>query len=565
MGERVLVGMGDSEAERWREKYLHLMEVEEERLVVLRRGLVCVSLAVDNVDSHLEKRLHELRELLRSNVDTKSLAPLVDQIEEAVRKLDQRRSHGKEQQRERFIALLEALQPLASSRKQRRQVKDFRSRLDSDETLETASLLTEYLSLLKSLLKDYLTDNESGGKGFLSRIWGGAKVAKAPLVQSEEVDDLSEEKPVSAAEALRPEQFEIGEASASPGAEREEVRERVGEILRGLLDRLGSVMESERREELQQRWQEGVEWNRLPELLDETVGFMMGVSAAKAREYEAFLLGLSRRLVEVHQFLQARRGQDEEVSVSSQQFNASMKQELDGLRHSVAEAGNIAEVKNVIEIRLDDIVALVDEYQEQELQRGQNLQAEVQELESRLRQMEKESQKLRESVRAERLRAQQDVLTGLPNRQAWIERSELEYQRWQRYRTPLSFLVVDVDLFKQVNDTYGHLAGDKVLRLVARSLQNAMRQTDFIARFGGEEFVALLPQTAMAAAMVAAEKLRSAVETCPFHFAGTPVVVTISLGVAEFASGDTIEQVLDRADQRLLRAKEAGRNRVVGE
>ena len=122
--------------------------------------------------------------------------------------------------------------------------------------------------------------------------------------------------------------------------------------------------------------------------------------------------------------------------------------------------------------------------------------------------------------------------------------------------------MLDLDHFKRINDGYGHLAGDKVLKIIATQLRKRLRPNDFIARFGGEEFVMLMPATSMAVGMQLANTLRAAIEACPFHFKGEPVTVTVSIGLAAFKPGERSDQVLKRADQALYRAKAAGRNTI---
>lgn len=134
--------------------------------------------------------------------------------------------------------------------------------------------------------------------------------------------------------------------------------------------------------------------------------------------------------------------------------------------------------------------------------------------------------------------------------------------RWRRYGGELLLAVLDVDLFKGINDRFGHLAGDKVLRLIAAELARRLRKTDFIARYGGEEFVVLLPSTPLDGGQQVLEALRRAVEACPFHFRGERVTITVSIGLAAFQAEEAPEQVFERADQALYRAKREGRNRL---
>jgi len=177
--------------------------------------------------------------------------------------------------------------------------------------------------------------------------------------------------------------------------------------------------------------------------------------------------------------------------------------------------------------------------------------------------MEQEALGYREHLEEQRQKALIDPLTGLPNRAAWTEQVEREMLDWQESGGHLAMAILDLDHFKRINDSYGHLAGDKVLKIVADQLRKRLRARDFIARFGGEEFVLLLPQTSPATAAQVAEALRAAIEACPFHFKGERVVITTSIGLSAFRSGERGDQVLKRADAALYRAKDQGRNRVL--
>lgn len=156
--------------------------------------------------------------------------------------------------------------------------------------------------------------------------------------------------------------------------------------------------------------------------------------------------------------------------------------------------------------------------------------------------------------------ANSDGLTGLQNRRRTTERLEAEIARARRYGTKLSLLLCDVDHFKQVNDQFGHNVGDEVLVRVAATLSETLRQVDLVGRWGGEEFLVLLPDTDGEGARVVAERLRKAVESLP-PFPGGPSKVTSSIGIASYNGEDNSAVFVDRADQALYRAKKAGRNR----
>jgi len=157
-----------------------------------------------------------------------------------------------------------------------------------------------------------------------------------------------------------------------------------------------------------------------------------------------------------------------------------------------------------------------------------------------------------------------DGLTGIRNRR-WLDQTLPRLiERHRRDKRPLAILVVDVDHFKRFNDSFGHHAGDRVLSAVARVLTDTIRPTDFVARFGGEEFVVVLTDADGANARRVAERLRTAVSQATFHTAdGTALPsVTISLGLAEIAPHEDMQALFARADAALYRAKERGRNRV---
>ena len=157
-----------------------------------------------------------------------------------------------------------------------------------------------------------------------------------------------------------------------------------------------------------------------------------------------------------------------------------------------------------------------------------------------------------------------DALTGLSVRGHFMERAREELTRSKRHGLVCSLLMTDLDLFKQKNDTYGHLVGDVVLREVARLLQRHLREIDLIARYGGEECMLLLIETGIEQALSIAERLKQLVGVHPIRAYDEVLMQTISIGVAEFPSqAQTLEALIERADQALYAAKRAGRNRVV--
>ncbi len=180
----------------------------------------------------------------------------------------------------------------------------------------------------------------------------------------------------------------------------------------------------------------------------------------------------------------------------------------------------------------------------------------------RLMQLETEVLELRQALERERHCANIDALTGIANRRAYQRRLEEERALSRREHKRLSLVVWDIDRFKSINDRYGHKVGDQVIACVARKISQRLRKSDFIARFGGEEFVALLSDCDAVGARELAEGLRKEIAACSIEIEGFRVNVTVSCGIAELAQNEDDAKLFARADEALYRAKGAGRNRV---
>jgi diguanylate cyclase (GGDEF)-like protein len=156
-----------------------------------------------------------------------------------------------------------------------------------------------------------------------------------------------------------------------------------------------------------------------------------------------------------------------------------------------------------------------------------------------------------------------DHLTGVANRRAFFEAAEVELKRWRRAPRPLALITLDADHFKQINDTYGHPAGDAVLRDLAGALNEAVREMDIVARIGGEEFAILLPSADLSTAESIAERIRREVADRMVEWEGCKIHYTVSIGVSMMHDGMTgMDSMLRHADAAMYAAKRNGRNRV---
>lgn len=158
--------------------------------------------------------------------------------------------------------------------------------------------------------------------------------------------------------------------------------------------------------------------------------------------------------------------------------------------------------------------------------------------------------------------AMRDELTGVYNRHYFNEYADYMIKQANQQNLSLFALMMDVDKFKRLNDTYGHVVGDSILRRMAQLISDEVRKTDCFARFGGEEFVLFIPDTSIEYSELIAERIRYVVEQTVFTHQGKRIPVTISLGVTRYLKGDTLSTFIDRADQALYHSKNTGRNKV---
>lgn len=182
-------------------------------------------------------------------------------------------------------------------------------------------------------------------------------------------------------------------------------------------------------------------------------------------------------------------------------------------------------------------------------------------LQVRLDQAELELKQQSQELAGYMSEARTDSLTDLPNRRAFDDDLAARFAQWRRYGTPISVLMIDIDHFKQFNDTYGHLAGDAVLGEVARVLRESMRRSDVVTRFGGEEFAIILPNTTVNDACIAAANMLRVLRETTLRYERKDLHVTVSCGVAQACTGDTSVSLIKRADEALYASKRNGRDR----
>ncbi|MEJ1964291.1 MAG: diguanylate cyclase [Gammaproteobacteria bacterium] len=315
--------------------------------------------------------------------------------------------------------------------------------------------------------------------------------------------------------------------------------------------------------ELRSRKHDTLDIHELADLLERVTRFATEQRAQVQKEkleLENIVQQLAARLEEISLHLTSELADRSAGQDDCEQLSTRVTDEVKQLRLTAESVTEIASLRQQLAARLDAISDHFTAFRSREETRVRTYRDRVTRMRTRIAVLERESRTLHENLREEQRMGMIDALTGIPNRAAYDDRIEEEYKRWKRFARPVSILAWDIDRFKTINDAYGHKAGDKVLRVIGQHLARHVRDTDFVGRYGGEEFVMLLVGTDTSEAKVVAEKIRQEISQLGFHFHDHPVAITACCGITGFTGDDTPDAAFDRADKALYRAKEAGRN-----
>lgn len=304
------------------------------------------------------------------------------------------------------------------------------------------------------------------------------------------------------------------------------------------------------------------DWTTLDSLAAETIILIQKRLDKEKGQFEYYLNKLNEQLRQINELILKDQDSVTELNALNDALDRNVNEQLDKARLELGKATSIDQLQQTLDASLESLTEVIVSFKQQTDARMMEMQGNQQQLASQIKTLQENNLKLIKQVALERELSTRDPLTQLPNRQGFDQKLKEEMARSQRYQQPLSVALIDVDYFKRINDEFGHLAGDKVLKILAKEMKSQVRQSDYLARFGGEEFVLILPQTDLEQAEQALDKMRLHISQCPFNFQGKPVQITISSGIAQHYSDETPDLVLHRADKAMYQSKEAGRNRT---
>lgn len=605
----------------WKQKYLASLEQLEaqerewsELESLLRLAVRRLSLAAEGNDPVLDDQLAKIREVVGNHDNNSQLASLIDDISRRIKRLDQQPSGdgiAVSSFADSLATVFDSIEwPKGVRRKAQGVNKFIRASRDWQQVettlAEFASLITESFAWVandgdkdglqaqptatKSKKRDTgeiaaletTRSSESSDKQLspsATRILLDLlDQARVPDSQSSDIKALRAR--ISAAreeEVLRA--LAVDVRALLSGSGRQATAElqprshpdiaRIQEVLIQLLDYLGLPEDLlPQANELEAKLGQELDSGQLTTIL-QTVADLVSQLRSRVdeekRELEGFLIQLTNRLQDLGQHLQVARSQQRASIDNRRELDEVVRSQVKDIESSMHEASSLDHLKVAVQEHLDTIRSDLDTYRRNEEQSQARMEREVKTLTSRLEEMETECQQLRDRAQREHMQAVTDALTGTFNRSAYETRLTQEYARWKRYETPLALLLWDIDGFKEINDSYGHAAGDNALKLIAGVLKENLRDADFIARYGGDEFTAILSETNLETALVVAEKVRAAILDSQFHHNGTPVAIALSCGIASIQLEDTSDTLFQRADAALYKAKRSGKNRCISE
>jgi len=337
----------------------------------------------------------------------------------------------------------------------------------------------------------------------------------------------------------------------------------VGTALSELLDQL-RLLEPEdgRVETVRDGLSRIASMDELEMVLGEALNLIVDVAGqiVEEREYtEQFLSQLRLHLKSLEEGISGSI--DVEASLENvDKIQVEVGGEVSGIEAAVNENNDLDVLKKIIRTRAERLTAKVADYVETEKKQLEEARDRIEDLTRQTQVMNAEVEGLRHQLMEKQQVLALDPLTGVANRGGFDKRMDEELARSQRIGFPLSLLLIDIDKFKLVNDTFGHKAGDRVLQTIAKLMSGRVRDTDYIARYGGDEFVILLPGTSAQDARAVAQGFCDAVKRCGFHSRGQSVDVSLSIGIAELKENEASDAFFERADVAMYDVKNKGRD-----
>jgi diguanylate cyclase (GGDEF)-like protein len=343
-----------------------------------------------------------------------------------------------------------------------------------------------------------------------------------------------------------------------------EISTKVNESLKQLLEHLAIPQDLDsKRDHIKVKLTQQLTGENLSRVIDGLTELVVDAFNVEQNRFKGFLQQLTNQLEHFDTFLQESTSHHSEASKESLQLESAIQDDINQIKSHLDKSRTLEDLSSKINKNLTTIGDRIKEFRESQQNREIEHQSHLETLQSKLFESEQNAEEIKNLLTYQKYKIHHDSLTDLPNRESYDEYATEALQKWNDNKKSLTLAVADIDHFKYINDTFGHLAGDKVLKKVASIFKSSIRQQDYIARYGGEEFVLIFEGAAGEEALKIVEKLRKTIKECKFVYRDNIVDVSISFGLTSIVDGDNIESLFMRADKALYKAKDAGRNRSV--
>lgn len=307
----------------------------------------------------------------------------------------------------------------------------------------------------------------------------------------------------------------------------------------------------------------GISNDKLMDSFLETFNVIIEDFQEERRTAESFLSTLSKTLATVKEAVKSTLSTSKDGQNQHNLLNAQLNKQIIEVTSTVEKATSLAEIKVDINQKLQLIAGTLEEKTSFEYKNQQDLEAQLNSMTQKVNLLEKQSNSFEKRLREQQIKSMQDALTKLSNRAAFDEYFAKEMVRYHHKPFELAIVVMDLDNFKRINDTYGHTAGDKTLQVIANTLTKKLNENVFIGRYGGEEFVLIYSGIKQDQLMKELNLLNKHIARLPFKFKNNKVSITMSIGASHVTANDNIHIAFERADKALYQAKGQGKNQVV--
>lgn len=513
-------------SEQWRRKYLNLFDEQNkiehahhQKETLLRQFSIQLSILAEGHDNNLDPIILNARECLKHEVDADELKIALKTFMESVKNLP----HKKEKLKADL--LFDFLMREYPDAAQQAALRELQKLVNSDETTieQATDLFIEILKIIHPAAPEpelKLAGEESSVEDSLNT----QPIFVDVRIVTEQLQEYLSSLVVP--EAFQVQTAGIKEALLHP----EQSPQAFEEVLNDLVELLINIKEFGEEEQ---------------------------------KDIDQFLLHIAAQLSELNVIVMQTTAVANNTTKTRNKLDQSVFTQIRELQVQAIKSNSLDSLKDMVNQCFKTIATEIKNHHQQDKELQQNFQDRMAELINKMISLEVETESLKAELKVVHAQNLHDTLTGLFNRNAYNQRLRDEIARYKRYLSPLTLAIWDIDHFKNINDTFGHKAGDRVLALTAKQLQEHTRDTDFIARFGGEEFVMLLPNTTKDAGFFLVDQLRELIQATGFNANGQAVPITISCGLTELLENDTEESFFERADKALYEAKHNGRNQCV--